>query len=131
MAEFGIVAAQRGAGLKDLLAIVSDLEDERLPPLARELLVDQAEHLRAIEARIADLDGRLVRQTGDDEACRRLTEAPGVGPVIATAVVATVGDASLFNSGGLAAAGPRRRGPAARSACSASANAAMAICGDS
>lgn len=45
MAEFGIVAAQRRAGLKDLLAIVSDLEDDRLPPLARELLVDQAEHL--------------------------------------------------------------------------------------
>ena len=52
-----------------------------------------------IEVRIADLDGRLVRQTRDDEACRRLTEAPGVGPVIATAVVEAVGDASLFNSG--------------------------------
>lgn len=98
MAEFGIVAAQRGAGLKDLLAIVSDLDDGRLPPLARELLVEQAEHLRAIETRIAGLDGRLVRQARDDEACRRLTDAPGVGPVIATAVVATVGDASLFKS---------------------------------
>ncbi len=98
MAEFGIVAAQRGAGLKDLLAIVSDLDDGRLPPLARELLVEQAEHLRAIEARIAGLDGRLVQQARDNEACRRLTGAPGVGPVIATAVVAAVGDASLFKS---------------------------------
>ena len=98
MAEFGIVAAQRGAGLKELLAIISDLEDERLSPLARELLIEQAEHLRAIEARIADLDGRLVRQARDDEASRGLTDVPGIGPVIATAMVATIGDATLFAS---------------------------------
>ena len=99
MAEFGMVAAQRGAGLKDLVAIISDLDDPRLPALARELLVLQVEHLRQIEARITALDGRLVRQAREDEACRRLTEAPGIGPVIATAMVATVGDARLFSSG--------------------------------
>ena len=67
--------------------------------MARELLVLQVEHLRQIEARITALDGRLVRQAREDEACRRLTEAPGIGPVIATAMVATVGDARLFSSG--------------------------------
>jgi transposase len=46
MTEFGLVAAQRGAGLKDLIAIVLDFDDPRLPPLARELLVVQVEHLR-------------------------------------------------------------------------------------
>jgi transposase len=99
MAEFGLVAAQRGAGFKDLIAIVSDFDDPRLPPLARELLVVQVEHLRQIEARITALDARLVRQARDDEACRRLTDAPGIGPVIATAMVATVGNARLFGSG--------------------------------
>ena len=71
----------------------------RLPALARELLVLQVEHLRQIEARIAALDGRLVRQAREDDACRRLTEAPGIGPVIATAMVATVGNAKLFATG--------------------------------
>ena len=99
MAEFGMVAAQRDAGLKALIAIIADGDDARLPALARELLVLQLEHLRQIEARIAALDGRLVRQARDDEACRRLTEAPGIGPVIATAMVATVGNARLFSSG--------------------------------
>lgn len=99
MAEFGMVAAQRGGGLKDLVAIISDLDDPRLPALARDLLVLQVEHLHQIEARITALDGRLVRQAREDEACRRLTEAPGIGPVIATAMVATVGDARLFSSG--------------------------------
>jgi transposase len=99
MAEFGMVAAQRDAGLKALIAIIADRDDVRLPALARELLGLQVEHLRQIEARIAALDGRLVRQARDDEACRRLTEAPGIGPVIATAMVATVGNARLFRSG--------------------------------
>jgi transposase len=99
MAEFGIVAARRGLGMKELLAIISDLDDARLPPMARELLVLQVEHLRAIETRIADLDGRLLQQARSDEAARRLTAIPGIGPVIATAMVATVVDAQTFRNG--------------------------------
>ena len=99
MAEFGIVAARRGLGMKELLAIISDIDDARLPSMARELLVLQVEHLRAIERRIADLDGRLLQQARNDEAARRLTAIPGVGPVIATAMVATVVDAQIFPNG--------------------------------
>ena len=99
MAEFGVVAARRGLGMQELLAVISDADDARLPSLARELLVLQVEHLRVIEARLAELDGRLLRQARDDEAARRLTEIPGIGPVIATAMVATVVDARLFGSG--------------------------------
>src|SRR4051794_14469012 len=59
LAEFGIVAAQRQAGLRELLAVVADVEDRRLPPLARELLQLLADHLRALEERLAILDRRL------------------------------------------------------------------------
>ena len=99
MAEFGIVAARRGLGMKELLAIISDVDDARLPSMARELLVLQVEHLRAIETRIADLDRRLQQQARNDAAARRLTAIPGIGPVIATAMVATVVDAQIFPSG--------------------------------
>ena len=99
MAEFGIVAARRGLGMKELLAIISDINDARLPSMARELLVLQVEHLRAIERRIADLDGRLQHQARNDEAARRLTAIPGIGLVIATAMVATVVDAQIFPNG--------------------------------
>jgi transposase len=98
MGEFGIVAARQG-GFEELLTVIADADDPRLPPLARELLRRQVEHLRAIEARIADLDARLVRQAREDEACRRLTGVPGIGPVVATAMVAMVGDARVFASG--------------------------------
>jgi len=99
LAEFGIVAAQRRAGVRELLAVLGDLEDERVPPLAREVLQPLANQLRDLEGRIAELDRRLVALTRSDPVCRALAEVPGVGPVIATAFVATVPDATQFRSG--------------------------------
>ena len=99
LAEFGIVAAQRQMGLRELLAVVADPEDRRVPPLARELLQVLAEHLRGLEERMAELDRRLVEAARGDAACARLAAVPGIGPVIATALVATVGDAKAFASG--------------------------------
>jgi transposase len=96
LAELGIVAAQRRAGLRDLLSVVGDGEDHRLPPLARELLQTLAAHLHELERKIAQLDQRLVQMTRTDEVCRRLVEIPGVGPVLATALVATVAEATTF-----------------------------------
>ena len=70
---------QRGVSqlLTATVAIISDLDDPRLPALARELLVLQVEHLHQIEARITALDGRLVRQAREDEACRRQAGSGG------------------------------------------------------
>jgi transposase len=99
LAEFGIVAAQRRTGLRELLAVVADPEDRRLPPLARELLQILADHLHALEERTAALDRRLIGMVRDDTACARLAGVPGIGPVIATALVAAVGDAKSFTSG--------------------------------
>ena len=99
LAELGIVAAQRQAGLRDLLSVVGDGEDHRLPPLARELLQTLAAHLHELGRKIAQLDQRLVQMTRTDEVCRHLVEIPGVGPVIATALVATVAEATTFQSG--------------------------------
>ena len=99
LAELGIVAAQRQAGLRQLLAVLGDLEDDRIPPLAREVMQMLVAHLRQLEQRIAELDRRLVARARNDPICRALIEVPGVGPVIATAFAATVPDATGFRSG--------------------------------
>ena len=49
LAEFGIVAARRQSGLRELLAVVADVEDRRIPPLARELLESLIAHLHDLE----------------------------------------------------------------------------------
>jgi transposase len=99
LTEFGIVAAQRQAGVRQLLAVLGEVEDHRIPPLAREVLQTLAGHLRELEAKIAGLDRRLVALTRTDPVCRLLAEVPGVGPVIATAFAATVPDPQAFRSG--------------------------------
>jgi transposase len=60
------------------------------------LLVDE---IRSADARIAELDCRMKADAKDSESCRRLIDIPGIGPVIATAVVATVSDDDRFSSG--------------------------------
>jgi transposase len=113
LTEFGIVAAQRQAGMRQLLAVLGEVEDDRIPPLARKVLQTLATHLRELESRLAGLDRRLVALTRTDPVCRVLSArlapsadvvsarsaAPGVGPVIATAFAATVPDATAFRSG--------------------------------
>ena len=99
LTELGIVAAQRQAGVRQLLAVLGEVEDDRIPPLAREVLQTLAAHLRELESKLAALDRRLVALARTDPVCRSLAEVPGVGPVIATAFAATVPDATAFRSG--------------------------------
>jgi transposase len=99
LTEFGIVAAQRQAGLRQLLAIIGEVEGHRIPPRARQVLPILAGHFRDLETKLAGLDRQLVALTRTDPVCRVLSQVAGVGPVVATAFAATVPDATAFRSG--------------------------------
>lgn len=99
LAELGIVAAQRQAGVRALMAALGEVEDRRIPPLAREVLQTLVAHLRELENKLAGLDRRLLEMARTDATCRSLVAVPGIGPVIATAFAATVPDARAFRSG--------------------------------
>jgi hypothetical protein len=75
LTELGMVAAQRQAGLRQLLATLGDLEEERIPPLARKILQTLAAHLRDLEDKIAALDRRLLALTRNDPICRAVRSA--------------------------------------------------------
>lgn len=98
MAEFGIVAPIGRNGLDQLLAVLSDLDDERVPALARECLVAVAEQLLLVKGKILDMDRRITACHRTSEMSRRLAEIPGIGPLVATALVATVPDPRAFAS---------------------------------
>ena len=69
------------------------------PALAREALGSLVEQLRMAQTQILDLEKQLKAWHRTNEASRRLEAIPGVGVITATALVATIGDASQFHSG--------------------------------
>ena len=97
--EFGIVAAQGAPKVAALIEVIEKPEDDRLPALAREALGFLVGQLRMVQAQIRGLEKKLMAWHRASEASRRLEAIPGVGVITATALVATIGDASQFHSG--------------------------------
>jgi transposase len=97
--EFGIVVAQGASKVTALIGIIEDRQDDRLPALAREALESLVGQLRMVQEQILGLERKLMAWHRASEASRRLETIPGVGVITATALVATIGDASQFHSG--------------------------------
>ena len=97
--ELGIVVAQGASRVAELIAIIEDQEDDRIPALAREALGYLVGQLRMVQAQVLGLEKKLKTWHRANEASRRLETIPGVGVITATALVATIGDASQFRSG--------------------------------
>jgi transposase len=99
LAELGIVAAQGREGIQELLAIVADNEDQRVPIDARASLILLAAQLQAVQTLIGLIEKRIMAQHRSNEASKRLQTIPGIGVVGATAIAATVADPTVFRSG--------------------------------
>ena len=99
LAEFGVVAPIGRIGMEQLLAIVEDAEDKRVPADARTCLKMLAVQLGVVRGQILENDRRVIADARSTDLGRRLMEVPGVGPVLASALVATVADPSIFRSG--------------------------------
>jgi len=99
MGELGIVAAQGRDGLKEVLAIVADANDSRLPMDARASLMVLAAQLQACQTLIGTLEKRIIVQHKSNDRSRRLETIPGIGVIGATAIDATVADPKAFRSG--------------------------------
>jgi transposase len=82
-----------------LPTILAEEENNEISGEIRDLLIEMSDWLRALEARIASCDEKLDRKFKADERCRRLAKVPGVGPLVATALVAAVGNAREFRNG--------------------------------
>ena len=91
-AELGLVVAQGASKVEELIAIIEDPDDERLPPVARQALGMLVEQLRSAQARIKALEVALMAWHRSNQASLRLATIPGVGVITATALVATIGD---------------------------------------
>ena len=99
MAELGIISAKGRNGTAGLLEIIANEQDDRIPAAARFSLAVLARQYATVWAEIAAIEKRIHAWHRSSEESRRLEEIPGVGPIIATALVAEVGDWKAFSSG--------------------------------
>jgi transposase len=99
LAEFGIVAPVGRNGVEDLLKVVADPSDRRVPEIARACLASLGAQLRVLKAQILEFDRMINAWHRSNETSKRLDEIPGVGPVLATALIASVADPKTFRSG--------------------------------
>jgi transposase len=99
LAEFGIVAPVGRNGVEQLLGVVADASDKRLPEVARACVVALGARLRMLKAQILEFDRMINAWHRSNGASRRLDAIPGVGPVLATALIASIADPKAFRSG--------------------------------
>ncbi len=99
MSEFGVVAPVGGLGVERLLEIVEDEDDDRIPEDARVCLKMLMAQLVVVKQQVLENDRRVLASARRTELGRRLMEIPGVGPLLASAFVASVADPTVFKTG--------------------------------
>ncbi len=100
MAEFGIVAAKGVPHVDELLAVLADADDRRIPEPLRGGLTATAEVLRAIDRKLEAIDRQIVAAGREDASYRHLITAPGYGPIVSSAMTAMVVDPAAFRRAG-------------------------------
>lgn len=73
--------------------------EKRQPAALVEMLREQWERLSRFDEQIDDIEKRLKVWAQQDKACQKILKIPGVGVLIATAAVATMGDCRAFRNG--------------------------------
>ena len=99
LAEFGIVAPVGRKGVEELLRVVADGNDQRVPDVVRACLGALGTQLLSLKKQILEFDRMIMAWYRSNETSRRLHYIPGVGPLLATALVANVADPGAFRSG--------------------------------
>jgi len=98
-AEFGIVVAQGARNARLLVAIIHDESDMDLSASARLALLPLATALIDVEAEIAKLSKAILVAHRSSDVSVRLATIPGIGPIVASCLAASIADAGVFKSG--------------------------------
>jgi transposase len=99
LAELGIISAKGRNGMAELLGIIANEDSDCIPATARFSLEVLARQYANVTIEIGAIEKRIHAWHRSCEDSRRLEEIPGIGPIVATALVAEVGDWKAFSSG--------------------------------
>jgi transposase len=90
LAEFGVIAPVGRKGIEELLRVIADPSDKRVPDIVRACLAALGSQLLSLKKQILDFDRMIMAWHRSDQTSKRLNCIPGVGPLLATALVASV-----------------------------------------
>lgn len=97
--ERGLTLAKGRRHLEQVLPRILEDAELKLSGMFRALLAQLHMELEQLGARIEEMDTEIQKEARENEACQRLTEIPGVGPVTATALIGAIGNGSTFGKG--------------------------------
>jgi transposase len=97
--ERGLTVPRGRSHLEQMLPRILEDAELKLSGSFRVLLAQLRMELEQLAARIEPMDAAIQQEARDNEACQRLTEIPGVGPVTATALIGAIGNGSAFGKG--------------------------------
>jgi transposase len=97
--ERGLVFAKSPAGLREHMPEILENATEDLTPRMRNLLAMLWNEWKDLELQIVEMNDEVERIASSDAACLRLRQIPGIGPLVATAIVAAIGNGAAFHKG--------------------------------
>ncbi len=97
--ERGLVFAKSPAKLRERMPEILENADEDLTPSMRNLLALLWNEWKDLELQIEEMNDEVERIASSDAACMRLRQIPGIGPLVATAIVAAIGNGAAFHKG--------------------------------
>ena len=99
LAEFGVVIPRGIHNIAKRLPVILEDGENGLPDSFRALLHRLGEHFRTLSCQVDELEAQIQVWHRSNAASRRLAQIPGIGPITASALVASIGDARNFQSG--------------------------------
>ena len=97
--EYGISIPQGGASLRKILPEIISLECTKLSAATKALMQELNEEYLLLTNKVAEYEGKIVNLAKSNEQCKILTSIPGIGPITATALYASLGDVNVFKKG--------------------------------
>jgi transposase len=99
MAEFGIVVPEGPGHIRELLLVLEDRTDQRVPELLKRALLLTAQNLRAVQERAEAIDKQIAEWGRSNPTYRHLITIDGYGPILSSAMASIVTAPEAFASG--------------------------------
>jgi transposase len=99
LSEFGLILPQGIAHLYQRVPVLLDEAQEELPGVFRELVQRLLDHLKELDRQVGEMEVQIQAWHRANDWSRKLEKIPGIGPITASALVASIGDAKNFANG--------------------------------